>query len=401
VVVDVAVVGAGAFGLSTALHCALRGASVTVVERRSAGSQASGRAAGLFKSIQADEFRTGLARRSIDKICTFADWAGVPVEVMRSGSVMVARTEQYARILEVEATRSRGWGVDVEPLGPSVLDERVSYYRPSGGESAVWCPGDVYVEEPGDVIDAYMVACRAHGVEVLEGEPVVAITTTAGQVDGLETAVRRIRTRVLVDAAGAWSRMVGELADADVAVAPTRHQLLITEPSVDVASTDPITRIIDAASYLRPARGGLMFGGFESDPLAVDPRRHGPDFDTDDVPLDLARLHQMAEEFVDEAPLARQGRVVDHRAGMFTMTPDGRFVIGPVPQPAGFWVASGCNGSGFSMSLALGAGLADWIVDGQPPAGFDTLAPGRFGVISDDALAEKGIWYYTHYYDTD
>ena len=53
------------------------------------------------------------------------------------------------------------------------------------------------------------------------------------------------------------------------------------------------------------------------------------------------------------------------------------------------------------MSLALGAGLADWIVDGQPPAGFDTLAPGRFGVISDDALVEKGIWYYTHYYDTD
>jgi glycine/D-amino acid oxidase-like deaminating enzyme len=400
-VVDVAVIGAGAFGLSTALHCAIRGASVVVVERRTAGSEASGRAAGLFKCIQADAFRTGLARRSIEKICTFADWAGVPAEVMRTGSVMIARTEQHARILEVEATRSRAWGVDVELLDPSALDDRVSYYRPTGGESAVWCPSDVYIEEPGDVVDAYVAACLAHGVEVLEGEPVVAITTTAGHVDGLETVVRRIQARVVVDAAGAWSRMVGELADADVAVAPTRHQLLITEPSVDVASTDPITRIIDAASYLRPARGGLMFGGFESDPLALDPRRRGPDFDTDDVPLDLAQLQQMAEAFVDEVPLARQGRVVDHRAGMFTMTPDGRFVIGPLPEPAGFWVASGCNGSGFSMSLALGEGLADWIVDGQPPAGFDALAPGRFGAISDEALAEKGIWYYSHYYDTD
>jgi glycine/D-amino acid oxidase-like deaminating enzyme len=400
-VVDVAVIGAGALGLSTALHCALRGASVAVVERRTAGSQASGRAAGLFKSVQADEFRTSLALRSIEKIGTFADWAGVPVDVMRTGSVMIARTEQHARILEVEATRSRAWGVDLQPLDPSVLDDRVSYYRPSGGESAVWCPGDVYVEEPGGFIDAYVSACRAHGVEVLEVEPVVAITTTAGQVDGLVTAVRRIQARVVVDAAGAWSRMVGELADADVAVAPTRHQLLITEPSVDVASTDPITRIIDAATYLRPARGGLMFGGFESDPLALDPRRHRTDFDSDDVPLDLTQLHRMAEAFIDEAPLARQGRVVDHRAGMFTMTPDGRFVVGPLPGPAGFWVASGCNGSGFSMSLALGEGLADWIVDDRPPAGFDALTPGRFGAISDEALAEKGIWHYTHYYDTD
>jgi glycine/D-amino acid oxidase-like deaminating enzyme len=401
VVVDVAVIGAGALGLSTALHCALRGASVTVVERRSAGSQASGRAAGLFKSIQADEFRTGLALRSIEKIVTFDDWTGVPVEVMRTGSVMVARTDQYARILEVEATRSRAWGVDVQPLDPSGLDERVSYYQPSGSESAVWCPGDVYIDEPGDVIDAYLAACRAHGVEFLEGEPVVAITATAGQVNGLETALRRIRTRVVVDAAGAWSRMVGELADAKVTVAPTRHQLLITEASADVASTDPIARIIDAASYLRPARGGLMFGGFESDPLPLDPRQHGSDFDTDDIPLDLAQLHQMAEAFVDEAPLARQGRVVDHRAGLFTMTPDGRFVVGPLPEPSGFWVATGCNGSGFSLSPAIGEGLADWIVDGQPPAGFDTLTPGRFGAISDEALTEKGIWHYTHYYDTD
>ena len=45
------VIGAGALGLSTALHCALAGRSVTVLERLTAGSQASGRAAGLFKSV--------------------------------------------------------------------------------------------------------------------------------------------------------------------------------------------------------------------------------------------------------------------------------------------------------------------------------------------------------------
>ena len=72
---DVVVIGAGALGLSTALHCAMAGRSVAVMERRTAGSQASGRAAGLFKSVQADELRTRLAWRSIAKAITFADWA--------------------------------------------------------------------------------------------------------------------------------------------------------------------------------------------------------------------------------------------------------------------------------------------------------------------------------------
>ena len=92
---DVVVIGAGALGLSTALHCVLAGRSVVVVERWTAGSQASGRAAGLFKSVQADELRTRLARRSIEKSVSFADWAGVPLEVARPGSFLIARTAEH------------------------------------------------------------------------------------------------------------------------------------------------------------------------------------------------------------------------------------------------------------------------------------------------------------------
>ncbi len=77
---DIVVIGAGALGLSTALHCAMTGRSVVVVERATAGSQASSRAAGLFKSVQADELRTVLARRSIVRAIRFADWSGVSLD---------------------------------------------------------------------------------------------------------------------------------------------------------------------------------------------------------------------------------------------------------------------------------------------------------------------------------
>ncbi len=262
---DVVVIGAGALGLSTALHCALLGRSVIVVERDTAGSQASGRAAGLFKSVQADELRTRLARRSIEQAVSFADWAGIPLPVARCGSFLVARTAQHKAFIRAEAGQSRAWGAPVREAAAAELAGRVSYYRGSGEDLAVWCPEDIYVEEPMSLVRAYAAACRSHGVEMLESEAVLSLPVSDGRVTGVETTARSITADVaVVDAAGAWVRQVAELAGARVAVAPVRHQLLITEPSPELDPADPITRVVDAAVYLRPARGGLMFGGFEA-----------------------------------------------------------------------------------------------------------------------------------------
>jgi glycine/D-amino acid oxidase-like deaminating enzyme len=395
---DVVVVGAGALGLSTALHCALAGRPVTVLERQTAGSQASGRAAGLFKSVQADELRTRLARRSIAKAVTFADWAGPPLAVARPGSFLIARTAQHRQFLGWELEQSRRWGADVREATRAQLAGRLGYYHPAGDHFALWCPEDIYIDEPASLIQAMLTACRRHGAEVAENEPVTGITVTAGRVTGVETQRRSIAAPVVVDAAGGWVRRVAELAGAQVPVAPVRHQLLITAPLAQVDPADPIARVVDAAVYLRPARGGLMVGGFEPDPLPVDPRHQPASFSTDDVPLDLAVLRKLASQVAAEVPEAGTAPVAEHRGGLFTMSPDGRFVAGPVPDLPGLWVASGCNGSGFSSSLAIGEALAAWIT-GDAPAGLTALSPGRFGSLPDDTLISRGMWQYAHYYD--
>jgi glycine/D-amino acid oxidase-like deaminating enzyme len=396
---DVAVIGAGALGLSTALHCALAGRRVAVVERHTAGSQASGRAAGLFKSVQADELRTRLARRSIEKAVGFADWAGVPLEVARPGSFLIARTAQHRDYLRRELAQSVRWGVDVREASQAQLAGGLGYYRAAGGELALWCPEDVYIEEPASLVRAYLDACRRHGAAVLENEPALGISITDGRVAGVETARRSIAARAVVDAAGGWVRQVAELAGARVPVAPVRHQLLITAPVPEIDTADPIARVVDAAVYLRPARGGLMLGGFEAGPLPLDPRQQPDSFSTDDLPLDLGVLRTMADQIGAEVPVADCAPVAEHRGGLFTMSPDGRFVAGPVPEVPGLWVASGCNGSGFSSSPALGEALAAWITTGAAPPGMTALAPGRFGPLPDDELVTRGLWQYAHYYD--
>ena len=133
--------------------------------------------------------------------------------------------------------------------------------------------------------------------------------------------------------------------------------------------------------------------------MPLDPRQQPDSFSTDDVPLDLGVLRAMADQVGAEVPLAGGAPVAEHRGGLFTMSPDGRFVAGPVPELPGLWVASGCNGSGFSSSPALGEALAAWITTGAAPPGMTALAPGRFGPLPDDELVTRGLWQYAHYYD--
>src|SRR5215813_6030682 len=139
-----------------------------------------------------------------------------------------------------------------------------------------------------DLVRAYVEAGRLYGVEFLEHEEVTAVTLAGGQVAGVETAQRSITTTAVVDAAGAWTRQVARLAGGTVAIAPVRHQLLITEPA-PISSADPIVRVVDAAVYFRPARGGLMLGGFERGPLPFDVWDPPAD-----VPLDLGVLRRLA-----------------------------------------------------------------------------------------------------------
>ena len=400
---DVVVVGAGALGLSTALQVALLGRSVVVVERDTPGSQASGRAAGLFKSIQADELRTRLARRSIDRARTFQEWAGAPLTVTQSGSLAIARTSQHARFLHEEVARSRSWGVCVDDLDPAGLAQRSSLYQPTGDEDAWWCPEDVYIEEPMALVDALVEACRSHGVVLVTGAEVTGIEVGAnGRVRAVHGSFGSAGSGAVVDAAGAWARPVAALAGAVMPLAAVRHQLMITRPTSEVDPTDPIVRVVDSAVYLRPARGGVMLGGFEAAPLGVDPGRLASGLRTADLELDLGVLQRLAATVEREVPAVDAVSLADraeHRGGMFTMTPDGRFLVGPVPGVDGLFVASGCNGSGFSSSLAIGEALAAVLCGSTPFVDLTALAPGRVPAMTDDGLLAAGVWQYAHYYD--
>src|SRR5215813_3921602 len=242
---DVVVIGSGAFGASAAYHLARKGARVVLLERARLASQTSPRAAGLTSQVRATPALTRLAQRAVAKLAAFTDETGQPLRFTQSGALKIARNERDAQQLSQEVARGAAVGVPIELISVAEAQRRLPILHDRGIVAVTWSPTDCNVE-PSELPIGYCRAAEKLGAVMLAQTPATGFELGERGVEGVNTPSGTIATHVVVDAAGAWSRLVAESLGAPLQVVPTRHQLFITEPIPGVVPEFPIARVIDA-----------------------------------------------------------------------------------------------------------------------------------------------------------
>jgi len=399
---DVVVIGAGALGASTAFHLAARGdRRVALIDKFEAASQTSPRAAGLTQQINATQERTRIAVRSCEKIANFEAETAEPMAFTVSGSLKLARNEAHARQLRDEVQRAAAWGVRLSAVDPGDLPSICPWVSADGVLAATHNPDDLYLE-PVQIPRGYTRAAVRRGAALFEHTAVTGLLLENGDLAGVATTQGELRAPVVVDAAGAWSRALARGAGQRLAVVPTRHQLLITEPLAEVRAEHPIVRVVDANVYVRPDKGGLMLGGYEPDPRAYDSERLPDGFQIRDLDLDLGVLGRLANAVREQLPIfqdvLRRGAIQEHRGGLPTMSPDGLFLVGPVDELPGLFAATGCNVGGLSTSPAIGEALAELVATGASAIDLTQFRPGRFDVDEATLRSESRRMYVYKYW---
>jgi 4-methylaminobutanoate oxidase (formaldehyde-forming) len=397
---DVVVVGSGGMGAATAFHLATRGVKrVVLLDQYEIGSQTSPRAAGLVSCARKSELMCRLVKLAAEQIRQFTEETGQPLDWVRSGSLKVARRPQDAAVLEEDVKRGQRLGLDIRRVSAEEAHRLNPFLEPSGVLAAEFVGDDLYFDPP-QVAVGFARAAADRGAVLVPGTRARRVLITNGRVTGVETDRGAIHTAVVVDAAGAWTRHFAELSGVRVPLVPTRHQLFVTEPLAGAIAELPIMRVMDAAVYVRPCAGGLLWGVFEEAPRFMDMSALGEHFQARDTPLDAETLWRAADDVQEQMPILRTAKVREHRGGVPTMTGDGEHILGPAPAAGGFFFASGCNVAGLSISPALGAMLAAWIVDGAPPMDLSPMAVERFGSgeWSEDRLRTDAAWQYRHFY---
>lgn len=363
---DVAIVGGGTAGCSTALHLRGRGVTVVLLERGVCGGQASGANYGGVRQQGRDLAELPLARRSREMWGRLAEIVGSDCEFVASGHVKLARSDADMAELETYREAVSPYGLELELLGRDELRTRYPFL----GEAAVG--GSLCAEDgaanPRLVAPAFARAARAAGADIREHAPVTMI-----ERDGTRFRLRaggiEVSAATLVNVAGAWGSEVaarfGESVPEDV-VAPN---MCVTEPLPYFMV--PNFGVCGGGCYVRQIpRGNVIFGGGRG--IADRERLRA-------YPVAMSSLDS-SRQTLALVPRLRHAQIIRTWTGIEGDMPDVLPVIGPSRTTPGLFHAFGFSGHGFQLGPVVGAVLTELILDGAtltPLAAFDI---GRFAL---------------------
>jgi len=368
---DVIVIGAGLHGCSSALHLALRGRRVLVIEKNEAGRHASGVNAGGVRRLGRHPAEIPLSVASLEIWHDIKNFTGSDCGFEASGQVKMAENETEMRELEYRAAMVRSLGFDhEEPIDRAEL-------RRLCPAAADHCVGGLVSRRDGFANPyrttwAFREKARSFGVTFREGVRVTGLDRT-GDLWEVGTDTGRFRAEALVNCAGAWSDQVAAMLGDSAPLTPVALMMMVTAPVAPFL--DPVVGLQGRPlSFKQGTNGTVVIGGGY---------RGTPDRDTETTTLDFAGLKTSAQTVVEVFPLMRDVPVMRCWAGIEGFMPDEIPVIGPSPNAPAAVHAFGFCGHGFQLGPIGGRIVSELVVDGKSSLPLDPFRIDRFNESSE------------------
>lgn len=354
---DVIVVGAGVQGASLAFHLSQRGARVLVLERQAIAAGATGRSSGFVRMHYDLESEARLAWLSLPYFQAWSDLVGAgECGFVRTGYLQLVPAS-LADHLRANVEMQQRLGIETRVVDPTEVarlvpgavtdDITVGAYEAASGYA-----------DPSGTAAGFMAAARRTAARVIQGCRVDSVLVEREAVVGVQTDRGRFAAPVVVDAAGAWAADLARTVGLDIPVQAWRHPTAYFGLPDGRGPGFPI--VIDEINevYFRPEGREMMLVGLERGNEIGGPP---------DRPLEAVRpaaLEEMASRVCTRVPWMTGGTLRSAHGGQDGITPDQRAILGAA-GPDGFFLACGFSGTGFKTAPAVGACLAELILDGR------------------------------------
>ncbi len=398
---EILIVGGGIWGLSTAYHLAKFGQKdILVLERNDdIAGETTPQAAGLVGQIRPSATMLHAIRYALGLFSQFPKETGHDAGLRQTGSLMVAltpeRMDAYARQIE----RSHLNGIEANFVSHAEMARLAPALDVTKIEGGYFVPNDGYVD-PQQCARAYAAAAKDLGVQIQLNTAVTGFRQRNGEILGVEAESGFIGSNRVVITAGPWGARLAKEVGATAAVQPIRHQRARTVPTPGIPDHHPAVRVTDVSCYLRPDKGGYLYGFFEPTPVSINLEAMPPDFRTGDIEPPVEVMAEAQRRLAPTFPILKDLEIAEYRRGMTTFAPDGAYLIGPVPDIDRLYLATGCAALGIAGSAAVGRWLAKWVIDGDPGEDLTIFSHQRFGAQAADQewLRQESEQFYANYY---
>lgn len=353
---EVCVIGAGALGLFTAYELACRGVDVVVLDREHPAAGTSGASAGIIETQYLDRIDIEIRAWSMRRLLELEASHGL--EITHNGYLRLGHDHQALDRFEQSVEIQGELGIE----GPTVLEPSQIAHRLPGVDTAdlvggLFGPNDGFLDghQLCGILKELIVA---EGSSVISGAGVNDLhVATGGFV--IETAGADWAAEQVVNAAGAWAPVIGEMVGVSLPISPQRHQTCLLEPD------PPLPGLVPSVMDYVPGSGveGLYFRYEQPRQLLAglhteEPVHGSTEPDNFSRETDSSYLDRVAERFLRRFPRHDASRVAPGWAGLYPMAPDRMALVGATEVP-GFHVCGGAGGSGIQSSPAYGRIAAD------------------------------------------
>lgn len=378
--IRVVIVGAGIVGAACAFFAAKAGCDVTIVDRGQPGSGTTSRGEGnLLVSDKGPGPELDLMRFSRSL------WLEIGVELGREtieleekGGVVVATTAAAIEPLTAFAHGQARAGVRAEKCSNlRDVEPHLSPDLPAG----IFYPEDMQVQ-PVLAAVALLTGAIQRGAQFRTNTEATGVRIDqSGVVTALRTSRGDVGADVIVNAAGTWGGVVGEILGAPIPVAPRRGFVLVTEPmpklvNHKVYSADYIANVASSQAGLETS--GVV-EGTRGGTILIGASRERVGFDTTLRPDIVA---QLARQAITLFPMLAGVNVMRVYRGFRPYCPDHLPVIGADRRVPGVYHAGGHEGAGIGLSAATGYAITEQILGRDLVAAtgvdFSPFSPDRF-----------------------
>ena len=363
---DAIVIGAGIQGCSTALNLALRNYRVLLLEKKSAGRQASGVNAGGVRCLFRAPAEVPLSMESMELWHGLENLVGSDCGFKATGQVKIAENEADMRKLEERAALMRALGYSHEELIDAAELRRWVPLAAGHCVGALVSRGDGYAE-PYVTTRAILSAALKKGAELKEQTPVTALEKS-GDLWHVRCAEARFEAPAVINCAGAWGDRLARMVGDEVPLKPEAPTMMVTarvplflDPVVGLASRK--------LSFKQMPNGTLVIGGGHRSRLDMQQER---------TVIDFAELRISAQTVTSLFPMLKSVPVVRCWAGIEGMMPDQLPVIGPSPNSSGIFHAFGFSAHGFQLGPVIGRIMADLVQLGRSTLPLEPFRADRF-----------------------
>lgn len=372
---DAIVIGLGAMGSATAYHLARSGYRTLGLDafgRGHTNGSSHGRTRGIREAYAESPDYVPFVQRA------YTLWRELEAESDRhlltiTGGISIGRSNAPGtRGYAVQQESAARYGLAIETLtGDEVMARYPGFHLPEG-YFGIYDPHTGFLL-PVDCVTAHLDLALRHGATLHHDEAVRQWTADGGGVK-VETAHDTYTASRLVITAGPWAGQI--LRDLGLPLTPWHVYNVYFEP------TQPA--LFDADRF--PVWGlDVPEGGYYGVPYRPEDGfkigRH--DWGEPCTPETAANVVTDAEIAAYRAIIetylpAAVGPVRATATCIYTMTPDGHFIIDR--HPAYSQVAYGCgfSGHGFKFSAAVGEALSEIVTKGQSTIPIDFLSAARF-----------------------